>query len=588
MSCLYNGFMKKEVLKSLLKAAQSVGIEGATIKLDYPENPEHGDFSSNIAMVHAKKMGVAPKALAEKIVAEVQKDLPDTISSVSVAGPGFINLKIRDKVFAEEIVSIVTSGAEYGWTVSAEVSATKGREVLIEYTDPNTFKVFHIGHLMSNAIGESLSRLIETDGTQVVRLCYPSDIGLHIAKSLWAMEKHSAEIPADSAPIQEKTTFLGKMYVEGTVAYEKDPAAKDDIDALNKVIYAKSSPAVNAMYEKGRQWSLDHFELLYKRLGTKFNEYIFESEMAPVGLEVVKEFLKKGVFAESEGAIVFKGEDYGLHTRVFINSHGLPTYEAKEIGLNTTKFKKYPDADKSIIVTASEQNAYFQVLKKALTLIDEQVGSKTEHIGHGMLRFASGKMSSRTGKVITAEALIADIKELVSQKITDRGFSAEDAEEISDTIAIGAIKYTILRQATGGDVIFDSASSISFEGDSGPYLQYSVVRASSVLEKAKQEGIAEAGSKKQEARLPGQVTQLERMITRFPDILEHARKEYAPQHVANYLIALAGEFNSYYAGHLIADKNEPLAPYRVALTKAFVTTMTNGLWVLGISVPKKM
>jgi arginyl-tRNA synthetase len=284
--------------------------------------------------------------------------------------------------------------------------------------------------------------------------------------------------------------------------------------------------------------------------------------------------------------VVFRGEDHGLHTRVFINSHGLPTYEAKEIGLNATKFKKYPDAEKSIIVTASEQNAYFQVLRKALTLIDERVGTKTEHIGHGMLRFASGKMSSRTGKVITAEALIADIRALVFEKIADRGFSAEDAEEISDVIAIGAIKYTILRQATGGDVIFDSTASISFEGDSGPYLQYSVVRASSVLEKAQAEGITAATDS--QAVLPEQVTLLEKMITRFPEILEHASKEKAPQHVANYLIALAGAFNSYYAGHLIADKNEPLAPYRVALTKAFVTTMTNGLWVLGIKVPKKM
>ncbi len=573
--------MKQEINKHLESVATMLAIPPSSIKLDYPENPEHGDFSSNIAMANAKKMGLSPKDLAEKIVAEFTKDMPAAVESVSIAGPGFINFKVKDALFSEEIISIVKVGAEYGWS-----DGEKGRNAIFEYTDPNTFKVFHIGHLMSNAIGESLSRLDQSQGAAVTRICYPSDIGLHIAKSIWAMEKHRSEIPADGVAIQEKTAFLGKMYVEGVQAYEALATNKDDIDALNKVIYEKSSDTVNALYEKGRAWSLKHFELLYARLGTKFDGSIFESEMAPVGLEITKKFLASGVFVESEGAVVFKGEDHGLHTRVFISSKGLPTYEAKELGLNITKFEKYPATNESVIVTASEQNDYFKVLKKVLSLIDENIGTKTHHIGHGMMRFASGKMSSRTGKVITAEDLLSDIREMVSEKINGRGFSVEEADEISDIIAIGAIKYTILRQAIGGDVIFDSAASVSFEGDSGPYLQYSVVRANSVLDKAKQEGIEAPADAK--VVLPERVSLLEKLITRFPDILERARNEYTPQHVANYLINLAGAFNSYYANNIIADKNEPLAPYRVALTKAFVTTMTNGLWVLGIRVPKKM
>jgi len=453
----------------------------------------------------------------------------------------------------------------------------------VEYTDPNTFKVFHIGHLMSNAIGESISRLIQSQGAEVIRVCYPSDIGLHIAKSIWAIEKHASEMPSDSAPIQERTAFLGKMYVKGTEAYEADPAAKDDIDALNKVIYEKSSPEVNALYQKGRKWSLDHFEELYKKLGTKFDAFIYESEMAPKGLAIVKAHIGK-VFEESEGAIVFKGEDHGLHTRVFVSSQGLPTYEAKEVGLNITKFEKYPGASSSIIITASEQNDYFKVLLKVLSLIDPENGSKTKHIGHGMMRFASGKMSSRTGKVVTAEALLVDIKALVNERIASRGFTAAEADEIADTIAVAAIKYTVLRSSVGSDIVFDSSSSISFEGDSGPYLQYSAVRANSVLEKADKEfeGVLV------QTLLPQKVGLLERLISRFPDIIAHARAEYAPQHVANYLINLAGAFNSFYASNPIVDANEPLSPYRIALTKTFSTIMRNGLWVLGIKVPVKM
>jgi arginyl-tRNA synthetase len=372
-------------------------------------------------------------------------------------------------------------------------------------------------------------------------------------------------------------------------------------------------------------------------LDTKFDDQIFESEMAPMGLEIVRAYLAKEVFEESKGAVVFKGENYGLHTRVFINSHGLPTYEAKEIGLNTTKFKKYPDTTESIIVTASEQNDYFKVLIKALGLIDENIGNKTKHIGHGMLRFASGKMSSRTGKVITAEELLADTKKLVAGKMVGREFSEKEVEEISNTVAVAAIKYSILRSSIGGDVIYDQSKSISFEGDSGPYLQYSAVRAGSIIEKARSEGVpsepvlyalqtsppsptialaddkenmsarssflgdesgvgqapvlvaSEEGSGNEFAMHTGTADAiLTRLILRFPEIIERAKREYAPQHVANYLINLAGAFNSFYASQTIVDKNDTKSPYYVALTKAFQTTITNGLWVLGIKVPKKM
>ncbi len=584
--------MKSELIDHLVKTAKNIGISADFFALEYPENPEHGDYSTNIAMAHAKVLKMAPKMLAERIVEEFKKDMPQSIESVSVAGPGFINFKVKDSVFAESIIN--------NQDTKTKREKDGNKNILIEYTDPNIFKAFHIGHLMSNAIGESLSRLIEASGAKVTRLCYPSDIGLHIAKSIWAMKRHESEIPADSAPIQEKTAFLGKMYVEGTRMYESDELSgagitiKDDIDSLNRILYEKSSPAINALYEKGRNWSLEHFELLYKRLGTHFDGYIYESEMAPVGLDIVKMFLKKDVFAESDGAIVFKGEDHGLHTRVFINSHGLPTYEAKEMGLNVTKFKKYPETDMSIVVTASEQNEYFKVITKALTLIDENVGKKTKHIGHGMLRFASGKMSSRTGNVITAETLIDDMKKMVIERIVDRKFAPEDAEEVSDIIAIAAIKYTILRQAVGSDVIFDSAKSISFEGDSGPYLQYSVVRANSIIEKAKgeldlgKEGEIRTLINQSKVVLPEKVGLLEKLIVRFPDIIERASAEYAPQLVANYLINLAGAFNSFYASNTIVDVNEPLSPYRVLLTKSFVEVMSEGLHILGIKIPKRM
>jgi arginyl-tRNA synthetase len=186
------------------------------------------------------------------------------------------------------------------------------------------------------------------------------------------------------------------------------------------------------------------------------------------------------------------------------------------------------------------------------------------------------------------EALLGEIKDMVMEKIADREFSATEKAEIAETVALGAIRYTILRQSIGGDVIFDSAASISFEGDSGPYLQYAAVRANSILEKAQKEGVRSTEKGAAPIALPEHVSLVEKLISRFPDIVERARIEYSPQHVANYLVALAGAFNAYYAANQIVSDTDPLSPYRVDLTKAFHTVMVNGLWLLGIKVPKRM
>lgn len=587
------GAMKNELHQSVDKALEKLGIttsngekpSGSTkiaFKIDYPDSFEHGDFSCNAALVYAKQAKLAPRALADKIVEHIDSDLPAFVAGVEVAGPGFINFKVKDKAFAEQACSPLV-----------DLPAKRDRRVMVEYTDPNPFKVFHIGHLMSNAIGESISRLVESDGAQVIRACYQGDVGLHVAKTIWAIIRQEKEEGRreKGASVTEKVKWLGEMYVKGS-QYDDDPEAQKEIAVINKKVFEKSDPQVNEIYKQGRKWSLEYFDLVYKRLGTEFKQFFFESEVADDGMKVVKDFLAKGVFAESDGAVVFKGEDHGLHTRVFITSQGLPTYEAKEIGLNIEKFRKYPDLDESIIITANEQSDYFKVLLKAFSLIDTNIYQKTRHISHGIMRFASGKMSSRKGNIVPAETLIDDIKQVVLEKMKDsliRESAGEKLDEIADVVAIGAIKYSILRQATGGDVIFDSASSISFEGDSGPYLQYATVRARSILEKARAAGMSVVDSNERFAgEMPEAVTHLEKLLCRFDDVQGRARAEYAPQVVAQYLMALAGAFNGYYAQNQILNEKDTLSPYRLALTKRFVDTMTRGLWLLGIKVPERM
>ena len=565
--------MNDVITKLLIKAAESVGISNPTIKLEHPEDITHGDFSSNVAMMYAKELKIAPKVLAQKIVESVNQNLPKEIVSVEVAGPGFINFKVADSFFSKEILSI--SKDEKTLESFGRIERDKGKQIMVEYTDPNPFKVFHIGHLMANTIGESISRIVEFSGAEVIRACYQGDVGLHVAKTVWAIVK--------DGNYTDDIEYLGKMYVLGSEKYETDEVAKKEIIEINKKIFEKSDPEINKVYDAGRKLSLEYFDSIYKKLGTKFNNFFFESEVAADGIKIVKEFLTKGIFEESEGAIVFPGEKYGEHTRVFINSQGLPTYEAKELGLFARKFELYPNLAESIYVTANEQNAYFKVIEAALKQIEPKKAEKFKHISHGLLRPASGKMSSRKGNVVSAEELISEFESLVEEKIKDRDFSVEEKSEIQNQVAVAGFKFTVLRQAIGGDIIYDPTKAVSFEGDSGPYLQYATVRAGAVLSKAMEAGISENVE-----ATPEKVELLEKLLIRFPEIIERSRNEYAPHHIITYLTELSGAFNSYYAHNQIINTEDSLSPYRVNLTKVFEHVMSAGLWVLGIKVPKRM
>ena len=570
--------MKEQLEKAILEATQKQGILKPVVHLEHPEDNTFGDFSTNIALIYSKQLKISPKSLAEKIVEELNKNLPEDVEAVSIAGPGFVNFKLKDAYFFNGIKNLLEKGESIG-----RISFDSGKKVMVEYTDPNPFKIFHIGHLMANTIGESLSRIVEFSGAKVVRACYQGDVGLHVAKTLWAVLKNKDKFPEASLPLKERIKFLGEMYVLGSTKYEIDEISKDEITIINKKVFDKSDEQLNEFYRKGKDWSLEYFDTIYRKLGTKFDIFFFESEVALDGVKIVKEFLAKGVFENSDGAVVFPGEKYGEHTRVFINSQGLPTYEAKELGLIKKKFELYPDLSESISVTASEQDAYFKVISATLRAISPEIASKVKHISHGILRPSTGKMSSRKGNIVQAEDLIKEFESLVEEKLKDRNFEKKEHEEVRQDVAIAGLKYMILRQAIGGDIIYDPTKAVSFEGDSGPYLQYAVVRANAVLVKAKESGIPE----KIEI-IPDRVELLEKLLIRFPEVIEHARIEYAPHYIVTYLTGLASAFNSYYANNQIINIKDSLSPYRVSLVKVFVKIMSNGLLVLGIKVPKRM
>jgi arginyl-tRNA synthetase len=562
----------QDIKSAIQKALGELGIQAETILLEHPADLAHGDYSTNVALAYAKQAGKNPRALAEEIV--VKLDLGIT---TEIAGAGFINFRLPDTFFAEQIKNIGEQRKAWGTN-----TLIFGKKVMVEYTQPNPFKPFHIGHLMSNAIGESVSRIVEASGAKTVRANYQGDIGPHVAKAIWALMKKG--LPEKTVSVMEQANYIGVCYAEGSDAYENDAVAKEEIDVINKKVYERSDAAVNDIYDWGRKVTLEAFEQIYATLGTKFDYYFFESEMAPIGAKIVKDNVP-AFFQESDGAIVFKAETYDpkLHTRVFINSKGLPTYETKELGLTVTKFEK-ENPDISIITTAIEQGEYMKVVQKAVSLIHPDYEKRMKHVTHGMMRFASGKMSSRKGNVVTGESLLRDVQDVVLEKMADRELSTEEKNTIAAQVGVAALKYSILKQALGGDIIYDFEKSISFEGDSGPYLQYTCVRARAVLEKARAAGIVP------DATLPEgwHTTSLEKYLYRFPELVQRAYEELEPHHITTYLTELASLFNSFYGQEKIVDASDVSSAYKLALTQAFLTTMINGLYVLGIVVPEKM
>jgi arginyl-tRNA synthetase len=569
----------QQKLKTLIQEALSeLSLETENIVLEHPADVKNGDYATSVALALSKKAGMNPRELGQRIADLILRKKDPLIATVSVAGPGFINFTIVPSFFIETTKTIGEAGVTWGHN-----KKFAGKKVMVEYTDPNPFKPFHIGHLMTNAIGESLARIFEFSSAITVRANYQGDVGQHVAKAIYGLQKN--RMPEGITTSAKQSEYIGSCYVKGSEAYENDPEAKKEIDRINKAVYEKSDGDINKLYDWGRKVTLEAFEELYTLLGTKFNHYFFESEMAAIGSTIVKANIGP-VFEESDGAIVFKGEKYdpALHTRVFINSAGLPTYETKEIGLTKTKFEKEPGIEKSIVITAIEQGEYMKVVTKAISLLYPEIAPRMQHITHGMMRWANGKMSSRKGNVVTGESLIRDSYEIIFEKIKDREFDEETRKHVAEAVGIGAIKYSILRQAIGGDIIYDMEKSFSFEGDSGPYLQYATVRAKSILEKAKAAGISEIAT----TVVDWETTALERYLYRFPEIVERALQELEPHHIATYLIELSSLFNAFYANHQIIKEGDSLSSYRVALTKAFATTMENGLTLLGIRVPTKM
>lgn len=591
-------------------ALKELGVGPVDFVVEHPKELSHGDYACNVAMVAAKLLGKNPRELAEEIksklgavieatqvdeiqgaseegeggvskytmtedTSEATKKFASCVASIEVAGPGFINFHLAREFFTEEIARI--GSEKEGWGTN---DAWKDKVAIIEYTDPNPFKELHIGHLVPNALGESLARLFMYAGADTKRVTFQGDVGMHVAKAIYGLKQNGNTVAEGF-----DAKALGAGYATGATAFEADEEVAAQIKSLNKTIYERSDEEINALYDYGKRVSLEYFEKAYTILGSQFDHNFFESVTGPVGLEIVKAHIGD-VFEESEGAVIFRGEEYGLHTRVFVNKEGLPTYETKDVGLIQCKEDWSKEVtgkpfDLTITVTGTEQQEYFKVTTKASELIQPDLAGKVELVANGMLRLKEGKMSSRTGQVVPALSLIEEIKDEALARMTESGIA--NAEEVASDVAVAALKYTILKIAAGKDIVFDLKKSVSFEGDSGPYLQYTNARINSVLKKATDAGIVPSIQ-----HAPETPYEIEKILYRFPEVVEEALTERAPHLVVTFLTELAGVFNTFYGQEKIADPSDTFAPYKAAVATAVGQTLKNGLFVLGIKAPERM
>jgi arginyl-tRNA synthetase len=557
--------------------------------LEKPPEDNMGDFALP-CFRFAKAMKLPPPKIASSLAEALLAEHTSWVAK-AVAVNAFCNIYINQNKLASSILPAVLTEQAFRHPISPEKSRAR---VMIEYSQPNTHKDFHVGHIRNVCLGSSLVKLFRYCGYDVIAANYFGDEGAHIAKCLWMMQK----LGKSPTPSDDKGAWLGNVYVEATKTLDSlqgDALAKaeQEISAVLASIESKTGPWYD-LWKRTRDWSLEAYKAIYNWVGAEFDRDFYESEVSRESQTIVDEYLKKGVFKLDQGAVGADLSDYKLGFMLARKRDGNTLYATKDLALARRKFDEFK-IDRSIYVVASEQNHHFKQVFKTLELMGFPQASKCFHLSYGMVVLPDGKMSSRAGNTVPFMSLKDSIlQELHTILAKYKGEWPED--EINETakrLCIGALKYGMLQADPHREIVFDIKNWLSFEGNTGPYLMYSYARTMSILRKAEEAG-HRPWSKQDATKAAFNLSapsehELLRFVYDFNTVVQDATEQCRPNHLANHLYSMCKAFNRFYSDVpvLKADSAETIKD-RLTLILCFAMTLKEGLNLLGIIPPERM
>ncbi|HLD11280.1 MAG TPA: arginine--tRNA ligase [Candidatus Nanoarchaeia archaeon] len=559
----------KQQIAKIISNYLNAKIQEILSLIEVPPDSSLGDYAFP-CFVFAKELKKNPNEIAKDLSNKIKPN--KFLSKIESKGP-YLNFFVNNSYLADlTIKKIMSEKDDYG------KGDIKKEKVMIEFSQPNTHKEFHIGHLRNVALGDSLVKIFSFNGYKTISANYIGDIGNHVAKCIWIyLKKYKGKEPKTN-----KGAWLGRLYTEATKLIEENENFKDEVQAIQKKL-EEGDKNLTKIWKDTRDWSLQEFNLIYNLLSVKFEIFFYESEEEKEGKRIVKELLKNKIAELSEGAVIINLEEYNLPIFLLLKKDGTSLYSTKDIALAKTKFTKFK-IDKSVYVVADEQKLYFQQLFKTLEIIGFKQAKDCYHLPYALVMLESGKMSSREGNIIKFSDLYNETLNFSINETAKRhkDWDHKKIENISQKICLGALKFSMICQDTNKVIIFNKEKSLSFEGYTAPYIQYSVARATSILK-----------SSNKLNKKPGLLNSiyeqnLIKKLSEFPQIVIKAKDQFKPSIISQYTYELAQQFNEFYHNCQVLKSEEPLRSSRLILVMSTKQVLENALSLLGIESPTEM
>ena len=566
--------------------------------------PTRKDFEGDITVVVFSLLKVIkgnPEVIGNQIGTYLQEEL-EVVKSFNVV-KGFLNISLTDRFFLSAFADALLD-TSYGTVKEKDPQA-----VMVEYSSPNTNKPLHLGHIRNNLLGYSVAQILEASGKKVYKTQIINDRGIHICKSMLAWQKFGhGETPESSG--LKGDALVGKYYVAFDKAYKEEVAAlvasgMEQATAEKETSLLKAAQEmlirwesgddeVVALWKKMNAWVYKGFEETYKRLGVSFDSYYYESDTYLLGKDVVAKGLEQGVFFKKEdGSVWIDLTEEGLDEKIVLRSDGTAVYMTQDIGTAIQRVADYPDVNGMVYTVGNEQDYHFKVLFLILKKLGFSWAQQLFHLSYGMVDLPSGKMKSREGTVVDADDLITEMAataESISEDLGKlSGYTQEQKASLYHTIGLGALKYYILKVDPKKRILFDPKESVDFQGNTGPFMQYTYARIQSILRKADFDTTVVPAFEGQESFLHEKEVALLKQLFLFPETIQLAAQNYSPALVANYTYDLVKAFNSFYQNvSILGESDEELKVFRVALSRKVAQVIQDALGLLGIEVPERM